>query len=139
VPSTGPSIARPAIVYAAFFSAVGAFVPYMAVFYRSIGLGVEVVGLMSALWAAAGLVAAPAWGIVADRLGSVRYPLILAGTWAALATLGLGILREPLLVPLFAVAISAALAGIVPMLDARTVEMVGPDRDRFGRARAPSR
>jgi MFS transporter, PPP family, 3-phenylpropionic acid transporter len=136
VPSPGPSIARPAIVYVAFFSAVGAFVPYMAVFYRSIGLGVEVVGLMAALWAAAGLVAAPAWGILADRLGSVRYPLVLAGTWAALATLGLGILQEPLLVPPFAVAISAALAGIVPMLDARTVEMVGPDRDRFGRARA---
>jgi PPP family 3-phenylpropionic acid transporter len=136
VPFAGPSIARPAIVYAAFFTAVGAFVPYMAVFYRSLGLGVEVVGLLSALWAAAGLVAAPAWGMVADRLGSVRYPLVLAGTWAALATLGLGILQEPLLVPPFAVAISAALAGIVPMLDARTVAMVGADRNRFGRARA---
>jgi PPP family 3-phenylpropionic acid transporter len=136
VPATHPSILRPSIVYAAFFTAVGAFVPYMAVFYRSIGLSVEVVGLMAALWAAAGLLAAPAWGMVADRLGSVRYPLVLAGVWAALAALGLGVLREPLLVPPFAVAISAALAGIVPMLDARTVEMVGADRDRFGRARA---
>jgi MFS transporter, PPP family, 3-phenylpropionic acid transporter len=136
VPSHNPSILRPAIVYAIFFSAVGAFVPYMAVFYRSLGLGVEVVGLLAALWAAAGLVAAPAWGVVADRIGSVRYPLVLAGAWAALAALGLGVLREPLLVPPFVVAMSAALAGIVPMLDARTVEMVGPDRDRFGRARA---
>jgi len=127
---------RPAIVYAALFTAVGAFVPYMAVFYRSIGMGVEVVGLMAALWAAAGLVAAPAWGMVADRLGSVRYPLVLAGVWAALAALGLGVLQEPLLVPAFVVAISAALAGIIPMLDARTVEIVGVDRDRFGRARA---
>jgi MFS transporter, PPP family, 3-phenylpropionic acid transporter len=136
VPSHNPSILRPAIVYAIFFSAVGAIVPYMAVFYRSIGLGVEVVGLLAALWAAAGLVAAPAWGMVADRVGTVRYPLVLAGAWAALAGLGLGVLREPLLVPPFVVAISAALAGIVPMLDARTVEMVGANRDRFGRARA---
>lgn len=133
---THPSIVRPSIVYMALFTAVGAFVPYMAVFYRSIGLGVEVVGLMAALWAAAGLVAAPAWGMVADRLGSVRYPLVLAGVWAALAALGLGVLQEPLLVPPFVVAISAALAGIIPMLDARTVEIVGTDRDRFGRARA---
>jgi PPP family 3-phenylpropionic acid transporter len=127
---------RPAIVYMALFAAVGAFVPYMAVFYRSIGMGVEIIGLMAALWAAAGLVAAPAWGMVADRLGSVRYPLVLAGVWAALAALGLGLLREPVFVPPFVVAISAALAGIIPMLDARTVEIVGVNRDRFGRARA---
>ena len=136
MPSPQPSIVRPAIVYATLFSAVGAFVPYMAVFYRSIGMGVEVVGLLAALWAAAGLVAAPTWGIVADRLGSVRYPLVLAGVWAALAALGLGVLQEPLLVPPFVVALSAALAGIGPMLDARTVELVGTNRDRFGRARA---
>jgi PPP family 3-phenylpropionic acid transporter len=124
------------MVYAVFFSGVGAIVPYMAVFYRSLGLSVEVIGLLSALWASAALIAAPLWGIAADRLGSVRYPLVLAGAWAALASAAMGLLREPALVPALAVAMSAALAGVVPMLDARTVALVGADRDRFGRARA---
>ena len=61
------SLVRPSILYALLFGSVGAYVPYISIYLADIGLGLETIGLLSAIAAAVGLVAAPAWGAVADR------------------------------------------------------------------------
>ncbi len=85
------SVVRPAIVYVLLFGSVGAYFPYIAVFYREIGLSIEAVGLVAALNAAVGLVAAPLWGAVADRARDLRGPLALAGAWSSLAATWLAV------------------------------------------------
>lgn len=129
-------VVRSSIVYVALFAAVGAFFPYISVYYRSIGLSLEMVGLLTALNAAAALVAAPAWGTVVDRLRDSRRPLLVAGLSSAAAAALLAVAREPLVVAVAVALVAAGSAGLGPMVDNRTIELLGDDRDRFGRARA---
>jgi MFS transporter, PPP family, 3-phenylpropionic acid transporter len=135
-PVVRASVLRPSIVYVVLFGSVGAYFPYIAVYFQSIGLSLEVVGLLLGLGSAVGLVAAPAWGAVADWLRDVRGPLVIAGIWAALATLLLASARDPLAVAVGIVLLAAAFSGMGPMLDARTIELVGDDRDRYAWARS---
>jgi PPP family 3-phenylpropionic acid transporter len=122
--------------YVAAFGAVGAFIPYLAVFYQDRGLDLGTIGLMTALGAAAGLVSAPIWGAIADRYAGS--PLIIPV--AALVTVAgaIGLALNDSIVPM-AVALvlaSGAFAGIAPALDARALETVGSDRNRYGGIRA---
>jgi MFS transporter, PPP family, 3-phenylpropionic acid transporter len=131
-----PSVVRPAIVMAAFFAAIGAWFPYVAIYYRSIGLSLESVGLLFALFAAISLGAAPLWGTLVDNLGHVRGPLAAATGGAALSATLLALAPDAALIVVAVVCLAAAVSGIVPMLDSRTVDLLGADRDRYGRARA---
>jgi MFS transporter, PPP family, 3-phenylpropionic acid transporter len=130
------SLVRPSILYALLFGSVGAYVPYISMYFADIGLGLETIGLLSAIAAAVGLVAAPAWGAVADRSRDVRVPLLIGALWASAAAAWLGTATAPLTVALAMAALAAGTAGLAPMLDSRTVAILGADRDRFGRARA---
>ena len=131
-----PSIRRPAVVYFLLFGAVAAYFPYISVFYRSIGLSLEQIGLLAALNAGVAVVAAPVWGSIVDRARDVRGPLLVAGLWSAAAATWLAVTREPLLVALAVAVLAAGSTGMGPMVDSRTIEIVGSDRDRYGRARA---
>ena len=62
-----------------------AYFPYIAVYYRSIGLDLPEIGLLAALNAGVAVVAAPAWGALVDRARDVRGPLAVAGLWSAAA------------------------------------------------------
>jgi PPP family 3-phenylpropionic acid transporter len=130
------SVVRPAVVYLVLFGSIGAFFPYIAVYYRSIGLSVEAIGLLTALQAAVGLAGAPVWGALVDQLGSVRGALAVAGLATAASAAVLGSVREPALIVVAVIGIAAWGSGMIPMLDSRTVDLLGPNRDRYGRARA---
>ena len=129
-------IVRPAVVYFLLFGAVAAYFPYIAVYFRSIGLDLPAIGLLAALNAGVAVVAAPAWGALVDRTRDVRGPLLVAGLWSAAAGIWLAVTREPLLVGIAVVTLAAGSAGLGPMLDSRTIQIVGKNRDRYGRARA---
>ena len=73
---------------------------------------------------------------MADRLGAIRIAIVVAGLWAAAAAGWLAAARDPLSVTAAVALLAAGLAGIGPMLDARTVELLGEDRERYGRVRA---
>lgn len=131
-----PSVVRPAIVYAVLFGAVGAYVPFIALYYADLGLGLPAVGALSALNAAVALVAAPAWGLVVDRRRSVGSAVVVASLWAAVSAALLGLARGPTPIAIAVALLAAGGAAIAPLVDTRTVQLLGPDRDRFGRARA---
>lgn len=126
---------RPALVYVALFASVGAYVPYVSVYYREVGIGLGAVGLLVALSSTVGLVAAPTWGAAADQVRDVRIPLVTAGLASAAAAGLLAVARDPIAVAIAVVLLAAATAGIGPMLDSRTIELLG-DRERYGRVRA---
>ncbi|HEX5824974.1 MAG TPA: MFS transporter [Candidatus Limnocylindrales bacterium] len=129
------SVVRPAIVYALLFGGVAAYVPYIAVYLRSTGLDLGTVGVLIALQAAVGLVAAPTWGALADSLGDVRAPILAASLLAAGAATLMAVVSGPLALTVSIVLLASGAAGIIPMVDSKAVRMVG-QRDRFGQARA---
>lgn len=136
LPTVQPSVVRPAIVYFLLFGAVGAYFPYISVFFRSIGLSLGEIGVLAALAGITAVVAAPIWGAVVDRRRDVRWPLLVAGLSSAVAAVWLALSHDPLAVALGVIGLSAGSAGLGPMLDSRTIEIVGANRDRYGRARA---
>jgi MFS transporter, PPP family, 3-phenylpropionic acid transporter len=131
-----PPIWRAASTYIVFFVAVGAAFPYLPVHYRALGLDLGTIGLLAALSAATQLVAAPAWGGLADLFPRSRLTLPAAALVAASGALALAVAREPVPVTAAVVVLSVGLAGISPVLDARTIELLGADRARYGRVRA---
>lgn len=135
-PPAHASIVRPAIVYFLLFGSVAAYFPYISVYYSSIGIGLPEIGLLAALNAGVAVIAAPTWGAIVDRARDVRGPLAVAGLWSAAAATWLAVTREPLLVGIAVAVLAAGSAGLGPMLDSRTIEIVGSNRDRYGRARA---
>ena len=133
------SLASPAVRarlgYVGLFTAVGALFPYIPVYYSSLGLDLGAIGLLAALFSAAGMLGSPLWGAAGDRLGRSRAILLIPATFAALAFAVLSQARGMWVVALAAAAASFGMAGVGPVLDARALETVQEDRSRFGRLR----
>ncbi|MFI5225319.1 MAG: MFS transporter [Candidatus Limnocylindrales bacterium] len=127
---------RVTFAYVAYFSGIGASFPYLPVFFLSLGLSLDAVGAIAALQAATQLLAAPMWGGLADRFPRSRltHPAaaLLAASGAAILVVAGGI--EGALIG--AVVLAAGIAGTGPVLDARVLELLGPERGRFGSFRA---
>ena len=69
---------RVSIAYVAYFTTVGAALPYLPLYYRDLGLSLAAIGSLSAVSAAMQLVAAPAWGALSDRFPRTRLTLPVA-------------------------------------------------------------
>ena len=122
--------------YVAAYAAVGASFPYLGVFYLERGLSLSAIGLLTALGAAAGLLGAPLWGALADRSAGLPIVIPLASIVTAVGAAGLAVADGPTGMVVALAVLSVAFAGIGPALDARALETVGDDRDRYGRIRA---
>src|SRR3954471_11232277 len=129
------SVVPSGVVYAFQFTAVAVWVAYAALYFQSLGVSLGAIGLLAAIPSVVAIFAAPAWGLLADRIGDVRPPYLAGALWAA--TFGLILATGPqmpwlvLVVGLLAVGTS----GLTPLIDARTVQRLWPDRSRFGHAR----
>jgi len=122
--------------YVALYAAVGASFPYFSVFYQERGLPLSTIGLLVALAAGAGLLAAPIWGALADRFAGTRGVLLAASLLAASGAVALALARGPVQMAIAVGLMSLAFAGIGPTLDARALETVEGNRDRWARMRA---
>src|SRR5918999_1127396 len=129
-----PSLAA-RLGYVAVFGAVGASIPYLSVYYGSLGLGLDAVGLLSSLAACIGLVGSPLWGVIADRLAGSRLVMPGAAILGAAAATALALVRGPIPVVAAVAVMSLAMAGLIPILDARALETVRGDRDRYSQLR----
>lgn len=122
--------------YIALFAAVGASFPYLSVFYQERGLDLGAIGLMTALGAALGFLAAPIWGAIADRYPGSPLIIPVAAIVTAAGALTLVRAQGFAAMALGVALLSIAFAGIAPTVDARALETVGSDRNRYGGLRA---
>ncbi len=129
-------IYRVSIAYVAYFAAVGAAWPYLPIYYRELGLDLAAIGALAALSAAVQLVASPAWGALADRFPHTRLTLPLAALVGVAGALILVTGRDLAQITAGAVVLAGGLSGVGPVLDARAIETLGPDRIRYGQVRA---
>ena len=127
---------RVLLAYLAFYAALGAAYPFMPVFYRDLGLALDEIGVLIAVQAAIMLVFGPVWGGLSDRFPRSSVALPLA---AAVATAGAVVLYLSfgfLAVFIGALVLFIGIAGVAPLLDARTLETLGSSaRNRFGQVR----
>jgi len=130
------AMVAPAVVYVALFAAVGAWYPYQSVLLASRGLDFAEIGLLLALNAVVGLVAAPIWGAIADRAGIINVPLLVTSIVAAAGAAWLAFANDVASTAAALSVMAVGTAGLIPLTDTRTVELAGTSRERFARARA---
>ena len=128
--------ARAALAYVAMYAAVGSMLPYMPLYYRSLGFSLAEVGAILALGALVGLLASPIWGALSDRHRGSPLVLVAATATALAGTAVLAFFAEPAVVVIGAAVLGAGLSGLGPIIDARALENAGPDRSGFGPLRA---
>jgi PPP family 3-phenylpropionic acid transporter len=129
-------IRRAALTYAVYFTAIGASWAYLPVYYRDLGLGLATIGLLTAFSAGIQLVAAPAWGLLSDRLPRSRAGLPAAALVAAVGAGLLALSSSSAALPISVAILALGVAGIGPILDARTLELLGDRASRYGEVRA---
>lgn len=134
-PSRPASIVPSGVVYALQFTSVAVWVAYATVFFKSLGIDLALIGLLAAVPSAVAIVAAPAWGLVADRMGDMRPAYLVAAVGAAGAAAILALAPPMPWLALAVVAVAVGTSGLTPLLDARTVQRLWPHRERFGEAR----
>lgn len=122
-------------LFVAMFSATGAAAPYLPLYYESLGLSLSAIGLLAAVAALTGLIAAPFWGMVADQVLGPRSVLLVASLATAGCALGMALATQAAVVALMAVLLVVAFAGIGPVLDAYALEQVVDNRHRYARLR----
>ena len=122
-----PALPRFVLLYGTLFAAFGAASPFLPSLLQKRGLGPSAIGLVLACGTAVRLLAGPAGGRLADRLG-LRRPM-LAGLTATAAAVGLGYLLPGGVETLLVVSVlhAALLAPLVPLADALSARAV-PDR-----------
>jgi len=127
-------LVRVSALQALSFGVAGAVYPFLALELRQAGIGgwVLVCALISA--PILRLVGGPLWGWTADRLGSTRAPLLLAGGLAVLGTLAVWGLPGALVIG-GTVVLALGRAGATPLVEATSVHATDRDPGRYGAVR----
>ncbi|HET6744633.1 MAG TPA: MFS transporter [Candidatus Limnocylindria bacterium] len=131
-------IAQPTRARAGFvtlYAAVGALFPFIPIYYGSLGISLDGIGLLGALSAASAAVGSPLWGLAADRFGASRAVLPVSALAAAIAATALALVDPVIPLVVAVAALGFCMAGAAPILDARALEAATGDRHRYGQLR----
>ncbi|HEX4383145.1 MAG TPA: MFS transporter, partial [Myxococcales bacterium] len=115
--------ARLASVYFAWYAGVGVSMAYFAPYLRGLGFDGKQIGAVSIAQQSMAIAAVLFWGSLGDRIGTRALRLAAFGATCALAFLPFA--RTPLQVGLVMACSSAFSGGIVPLVDAATVHLLG--------------
>ena len=130
-----PRLLAPKLFYFCWFAAFGAFIPFVSLYYRQVGLDLGQIGLLVSVSGVVQLVAAPIWSVIGDalRLRRVLLPVAAAGTIAPVLLIG----RSTSFGVLFVLALVQALfsAPVGPLSDSATMDLLGDRRERYGAQR----
>jgi MFS family permease len=125
-PEARPGLHRLQVLYAAMGASVGSLLPYLVLYFTGRGLSPTEAGVVLGIMAAAGVVAVPLWGLVADRsmgtVGALRASCVLAVAASVVVFLAGDTLPA---VILGAVLLAAARAPGDALADSLTVEVLG--------------
>ncbi|HRW08033.1 MAG TPA: major facilitator superfamily domain-containing protein 6 [Caldilineaceae bacterium] len=125
----------PKFYYFAHFAAMAAFIPFLALYYRQLGLTEQTIGLLTGIPPLLALFVAPLWGALADLTQRHQRLLqvALGGLWGTV--LLFTFVRNPLwIVPLvFLYALFSA--PIIPLVDNSVLALLGERQALYGRLR----
>lgn len=134
-PVHAPSMAIPRLFYFCYFAAMASFAPFLALYYRQIGLSEGQIGLLAGIPPLLGLVAAPLWGGLADATQQHKRLLSLTVIGAASAV---ALLSQVTTLPwLLAAVVLYAFCNnpIMPLVDNAVLLLLGDRKAEYGKHR----
>ena len=128
-------IRRVQVLFALVGFAEASLLPFLPIVLKQRGLSTAEIGLVLALAALAGFVAAPLWGHAADRILGAERSLVVASLTAAALAVPLAFAQGIVELTLAVVILTAARASMASLADAIALEQLGDDRAQYGRIR----
>jgi len=118
-----------------FYCTLGTLMPYLPVYYHSLGLSGMTIGRLGAITPAITFAAAPVWGALADRSGRRREIMIGAFCASIVARCSIASARSNVVALATLVGATAVLAApVTSLLDSAVMAML-PDKQQYGTVR----
>ncbi len=122
-------------MYFLFFGAGGALSPFLVLYYQDVGMTKQQIGVLIAVTTLTMVIASAAWSALADAFRLHRY-LLPAAILGTILPVGLLMVSNQFWALLALVMIYALFSGpIVPLTDNAVLEILGDDRESYGRLR----
>ena len=121
--------------YFLYYAAWASLVPFLALYYQSLGFAGAQIGLLASISPLTTLFAAPFWGGLADATHRHKAVMLAAIVGAGLAVMGLSQTRSFALLAGIVVLYAFFAAPIIPLLDNTVLALLGDRRDRYGAQR----
>ncbi len=122
-------------LYFFYFAGIGAFFPFINVYYRNIGLSGVQIGLMSTLAPLIGIISMMLWGILNDWFGRTRLLLRASILGAILFAQGISAVTSYGWLLVLVCSFSFFASTLAPLLDSICLTMLGDRRERYGTLR----
>lgn len=122
-------------VYFFYFAGFAFFVPYIALYYQSLGLSGSQIGILTGLSPVIGVLAAPSWSALADATHQHKRILSFSLLAASFCVLALSTVSQYAWLLAIVTAFAFFLAPIIPLVDNSVVEQLGVRRDEYGKQR----
>lgn len=118
-----------------YYAAAAALIPFLILYYESLGLSASHIGLLTAITPVMTLFVAPLWGGLADATHQHRNLLRLAIVGALLAVLALAYTRDFTRLIIVVVIYALFTAPLIPFIDNAAMNVLGARRDQYGKLR----
>ena len=129
------SLSAAKALYFLYYAAGSALIPYLPLYYRTIGFDGNQIGVLTSITPAVALVGSPLLSGVADA--TRRHKWVLVGSLVGTATAAVALSQADTFWTLAAmVAIYAFFnAPVMPLIDNAVMALLGSQRDRYGTLR----
>ncbi len=123
------------LFYFSFYAAAAVLLPFLALFYKNLGLSGRQIGLLASIPPLINLIGAPLWAALADTYN--RHKLIMSITIAGAIILALVISQITTFALLVPVLVVYALftAPIISLMDDTVLRKLADQKNRYGRLR----
>jgi len=125
----------PKAFYLLYYGAAASLLPFLPIYYQSIGLSGKEIGVLVAIPPLLMLVGAPLWGGLADATHQHKRLLMLAVTLALFSVVALSLINRFLIFIPVVAAYALFIAPVMPLIDNTVMEMLGERRIEYGKQR----
>jgi MFS transporter, PPP family, 3-phenylpropionic acid transporter len=121
--------------YFLYFAAAAALLPYLNLFYRSVGIPNGLIGILAGLTTLTSIIAGPLWAGLADALHIHRriLPTAILATLPVVAVIAF--LRQFSSLAAGILVFGLCVAPIIPLIDNAVIQNLGEARSDYGRLR----
>jgi PPP family 3-phenylpropionic acid transporter len=121
--------------YFCYFAAIGCYVPFINLYFQSIGLSGSAIGALAAMPPLILLVASPLWGALGDRFHVHRFLLPLATLGPVIPVLLMTRTESYSGLALLVLWAALFVAPIVPLIDSATLDLLAGTNQAYGQVR----
>ena len=122
------------LLFLCYYGSLGALLPYLPVYYDSIGHGGDIIGLLGAVKPATTFLVAPIWGLIADAAHQPFAILQLTFAVSLFGQLAMAYSKDALYIMITVFWTALFNAPVKSLLDSMVLEQL-TDQSRYGRLR----